>query len=267
MTAAATSILLRLSSILLGLGMMKAAGQPLREAPDLSANPANQLVVSGNACGPTALLNAFRFANPDWQRASSTIKGATDKAQIYTIIRECGMRPSKHLKDRPRWSRKGVSIADLCDMGNELTHGKFLPLLSQQVLFLKPQESPAKLLTRVHRLLETSLAKGFPPILSLRRYVQRGGEWVVLDAHFVTLLSLPRKLEKTASSFPVSYVDPWGGKISNGSICLPRRPVLANSVITSPCLEAAFLQAAVGRKLEKAGEQSILILSAAMGRW
>jgi hypothetical protein len=224
-------------------------------------------VVSGNACGPTALLNAFRFANADWQRASSTIKGTTDRAQIHTIIRECGMRPSKHLKDRPRWSRKGVSIADLCDMGNELAHGQFLPQLSQQVLFLNPGESPAKLLTRVHRLLETSLRKGFPPILSLRRYVRRGGEWVVLEAHFVTLLSMPKKLEKTAPSFPASYVDPWGGKICNGTIGLPRRPVLANSILTSPCLEAAFPQAAVGKKLVKTGEQSVLVLSAAMGRW
>ena len=267
MITAATSTLLRLSSIILGLGLMNVGGQSLRTAPNFSANPANQLVVSGNACGPTALLNAFRFANSDWQRASSAIKGTTDKAQIYTIIRECGMRPSKHLKDRPRWSRKGVSIADLCDMGNELTIGQFLPPLNQQVLFLSRGESPEKLFTRVHRQLDISLAKGFPPILSLRRYVQRSGEWIVLDAHFVTLISIPKKLEKNSRAFPVSYIDPWGGKICTGNICLPKQPVLASNIITSPCLEAAFPQAAVGKKLVKAGEQSVLVLSAALGRW
>ncbi len=260
------SIFLRLSSFLLWFWMAEATAQQLREAPHLSAKPANQLVVSGNACGPTALLNAFRFASADWQRATHNITGTTDKAQIYTIIREYGMRPSLHLKNRPRWSRKGVSIADLCDIGNELTRGQFLPQLTQQVLFRQPKESPEKLLTRVHRLLDTSLAKGFPPILSLRRYVQRGGEWIVLDAHFVTLLSIPRNLEKNALSFPISYIDPWLGKICTGAICLPQRPILATSNITSPCLEAALPQAAVGKKLVKQGEQSVLILSAALSR-
>ncbi len=258
---------LRLGSLLLGFGLLNLAAQPLREAPNLAAKPANQLVVSGNACGPTALLNAFRFANKDWQRASTNIQGDSDKAQIYTIIREYGMRPSKHLKNRSRWSRKGVSIADLCDIGNELTHRQFLPQLSQHVLFLEAGETPAKLLSRVQRLLNTSLRKGFPPILSLRRYVQRDGKWTVLDAHFVTLRSLPSKLERNSSSFPVTYIDPWGGKISSGSICLPTRPVLATTLADTPCLEAIFPDAAVGKKMVKPGEHSVLLLSAAMGRW
>jgi len=258
---------LRLGSLLLGFGLLNLAAQPLREAPNLAAKPANQLVVSGNACGPTALLNAFRFANKDWQRASTNIQGDTDKRQIYTIIREYGMRPSKHLKNRSRWSRKGVSIADLCDMGNELTHRQFLPQLSQQVLFLEVGETPEELFIRIQRLLNTSLRKGFPPILSLRRYVQRDHKWILLEAHFVTLRSLPRKLEKNARSFPVTYIDPWGGKIASGSISLPTSPIFATTLAATPCLEAIFADAAVGKKLEKPGEQSVLLLSAAMGRW
>ncbi len=240
---------------------------PTREAPNPSATPANQLVVSGNACGPTALLNAFRFGNSDWQRASNGIKGTTDKERIYTLIRECGMRPSKHLKGHPRWSRKGVNIADLCDMANETAHGQMLPLVSHEVLFLKNRETQEKLLRRVHQRLDVSLAKGLPPVLSLRRYVRRGEAWIVLDAHFVTLLSLPGKLEKNARSFTVTYADPWGGKIRAGSIAITDRPVLADQAIVSPCLEAVFPQSSVGKKLVRAGEHSTLVLSAAMGRW
>jgi len=95
-----------------------------------------------------------------------------------------------------------------------------------------------------------------------RLYMINGAQGKVASARYFDLTS-----NSSAADGSIPLEAPWGGKISNGSICLPRRPVLANSVITSPCLEAAFLQAAVGRKLEKAGEQSILILSAAMGRW
>ena len=235
--------------------------------PLLAATPANQLVVSGNACGPTALLNAFRFGNKDWQRASAAIAGETDKQRIYTIIRESGMRPSAHFTSRPRWSRKGVNIADLRDMANELTRGHFLPQMSQEVFFLKPGESQENLLRRAHQRLATSLKKGLPPIVSLRRYTRRGGQWIVLDAHFVTLTALPAKLDKGSRAFPVSYIDPWGGKLCQGSIAIAERAILADQPAGTPCLEAVFTQASVGKKLSRPGEPGGLTLAAALGRW
>jgi hypothetical protein len=244
----------------------------MRDAPNPQAVPANQLAVAGNACGPTALLNAFRFGSPAWQRASDSIAGETDKQRIYTVIRESGMRPSSSIKGRPRWSRKGVNLVDLCDIGNELTRGHFLPLMSQEVLFVKPGESQQKLLSRVHQRFETSLTKGLPPVVSLRRYVHRAQkgkppEWVVLDAHFVTITAVPRDLEKGSTSFPVTYADPWGGKICQGSIRIPIRGVLSPAPADSPCLEADFPQAAVGKKLIRPGETSTLTVVAILGRW
>ena len=234
--------------------------------------PANQLVVAGNACGPTALLNAFRFGNPDWQRAANAITGETDKQRIYTIIREYGMRPSSHIKGRPRWSRKGVNLADLADIANEMTRSHFLPLVSQEVVFLKPGEFQEKQLSRVHRLLETSLRKGLPPVVSLRRYVKRTSEgkqseWLVLDAHFVTLTALPQRLEKGARSFPVSYIDPWGGASCQGSIAITDHAVLADSSAASPCLEAVFPLATVGKNRVRSGEAHTLTVAAVLGRW
>ena len=70
-----------------------------------------------------------------------------------------------------------------------------------------------------------------------------------VDAHFVTITSVPRKLETGATSFPVIYVDPWGGKICQGDIMIPVRGILADGAAGSPCLEAVFPQAAVGKKL------------------
>lgn len=254
------------------LGVSAAAAPAMREAFNWAAVPANQLVVAGNACGPTALLNALRFGSLAWQRASDAIAGANDRERILRIIRDMGMRPSAHVTGRPRWSRRGVNVADLRDMGNELTAGRFLPQMKDEVFFLKPREAPEKLLRRVHQRLEASLAKGLPPVVSLRRYALRhqpgrAAEWMVIDAHFVTLTGIPRKLEKNARSFPVSYLDPWGGKRCQGTIGIPEAAVFADSSGNSSCLEADFPQTAVGKKLLRPGERNLLTVSAAIGRW
>jgi hypothetical protein len=234
--------------------------------------PADQLKVAGNACGPTALLNAFRFGNKDWLRAEDAISGEGDKQKIYTIIREYGMRPSKHFKGRPRWSSKGVNLADLCDIANEITHGHFLPLVNHQVTFKKPGESQQAHLKRVYQLLETSLKKGLPPLISLRRYVKRsvdGGPatWTILEAHFVTLTVIPTKLGRGVRTFAVSYIDPWGGQICQGQIAISERGILSEEAAQSPCLEAIFPQASVGKNRVRAGEPQALTVAAILGRW
>ncbi len=265
---------LLLSFLLLVLlpGHSAVAAPEMRDAPNSAAAPADQLAVAGNACGPAALLNAFRFGNDAWQRASNAIAGANDRERILRIIREIGMRPSKHVPGHPRWSRRGVSLADLHDMADEMTTGHYLPQFSEEVFFLSPRETPEKLLRRVHQRLEKSLAKGLPPVVSLRRYALRKSsgnapQWSVVDAHFVTLTSIPRKLDKHARSFPVSYIDPWGGKRCQGRITIPERSVMADSAGNSSCLEALFPQSDVGKKRVGKGEQTMLAVSAAIGRW
>ena len=248
------------------------AAPAAREAPNPAAVPVNQLVVAGNACGPAALLNAFRFGNTDWQRAANALAGANDKESILKIIREIGMRPSKHVPGRPRWSRRGVSVADLRDMANEMTAGRFLPPLSEEVFFPPPGETPEKLLRRVYQRLATSLAKGLPPVVSLRRYVLRPQDgkppqWVAIDAHFVTLTLMPRALEKNARAFDVGYIDPWGGKRCQGSIEIPASPVFVDTAGGASCLEADFPQSAAGKTLVRRGEKTVLVPAAAIGRW
>ena len=262
-----------LSSLIgLVLATSLAADPALRTAPNPGAVAADQLKVAGNACGPAALLNAFRFGNADWQRASDAIAGANDRERMLRIIREAGMRPSRHMTGHARWSRRGVGVADLCDMGNELVAGKYLPQLSEEVFLLKSGETPAKLLARVHRRLATSLEKGLPPILSIRRYALRQtpgkpAQWIVIDAHFVTLTSIPRKLPKNSDAFPVSYIDPWGGKSLSGFIRIPGQAIMPDAAGQSLCLEADFPGSSVGKKLVRKGERSALTLSAAIGRW
>lgn len=254
------------------LGAAAAAAPATREASNISAVPANQLAVAGNACGPAALLNAFRFGTTDWQRAANALAGSNDKESILRIIREIGMRPSRHAPGHPRWSRRGVSVADLRDMANEMTLGQYLPPVSEEVLFVAGRETPEQLLRRVYQRLDTSLTKGLPPILSLRRYALRrqsgtAPQWIVIDAHFVTLTVLPRRLDPRARGFAVSYLDPWGGQRCLGELRIPAQPVFADGAGNSFCLEAVFPQTPVGKNLVRRAEATVLVVSAAIGRW
>lgn len=241
-------------------------------APSMAAPAVNQLTVAGNACGPAALLNAFRSGNKDWMRAFDAVEGSTDRERILSVIRKPGMRPSSHSKGVARWSKRGVSVADLRDIANELTTGLYLPMLSEDVFFRQTRETPERLLARIHQRLGKSLEKGLPPVLSLRRYVLRPAKdgtpgWVVLDAHFVTITSLPRKLPRGAVSFPVSYIDPWGGRRLDGVLAIPEVPVFPDETGHSSCIEARFPKSAVGASQVRKHEKSALIASAGIGRW
>ncbi len=261
-----------LASIAIGSISSITAAPVMREAPNPNATAANQRLVSGNACGPAALLNAFRFGNPHWQRAANVVTGDTDRERILRIIREIGMRPSKQLPGRPRWSRRGISVTDLRDMANEMSTGLYLPKISDEVFFTTARETPQKLLRRTHQRLEKSLAKGLPPVISIRRHAlrrQRDGstQWVGTDAHFVTLTAIPRKLPKNATSFPVRYIDPLGGEAHMGVIRIPEQRLLTDSSGIPCCLEAAFPEPPAGKRRHLDGEKTAVVLAAAIGRW
>jgi hypothetical protein len=248
------------------------AAPPLREAANPAAAPVNQLTVAGNACGPAALLNSFRFGNADWQRASNSITGKNDRERVLTVIREIGMRPSASFPGRARWSRRGVNVEDLRDMANEMTADHWLPRVGDDLCYLKPRETPAKLLRRVHSRMRTSLVKGLPPVMSIRRHVLReqsghGFQWISIDAHFITLISVPDRLEKNALSFPVRYIDPWGGRFCEGEIRIPSQPVLPDASGRPSCLEAVFVHSSVGAKLVRRGESTVIAPAAIIGRW
>jgi hypothetical protein len=243
----------------------------MREAPHPEAVPVNQLAIAGNACGPAALLSAFRFGSEGWRKAADAVEGGNDRQRLRKIITDFGMRPSKSLGGRPRWSKSGVNIADLCDMANDMVKGPFLPALEYEIMVLKPEESHTDLLKRVHGRLEKSLAKGMPPVVGIRRFVKRKDGWVVVEAHFVTVISISLKLEKGAASFPVTYLDPWGGRRCEGQVVISNQEFLAGDgqggPIAAPCLEADFPHALVGKGKVGKGEVTLLTVSAAIGRW
>jgi hypothetical protein len=257
----------RIDSLLLaGLVACCSAGE-LRVAPNAAAAPVNQLSVSGNACGPAALLASFRTGGGSWQRAAASLAGESDRDWLRRWIRVHGLRPSTTLNGRNRWSANGINVEDLVSATNEMTAPLFLPTLGHDDLFVRPRESPDELLRRTRERLDKSLSRGIPPILSLRRFVLRNGVWTPLQGHFVTVTAVPRKLGRRETAFAFQYLDPWGGKNCEGTLALPQQPLLAPAGQTSPALEARVPAANIGKALLRQGETGVVVPAAVIGRW
>src|SRR6476620_4886102 len=117
------STLLRLLSSLCAVIATAHAAPEAWSAANSGATPFNQLSISGNACGPTAFLNAVRFGDPSWQRGLEMIVGDSDRTKLSYTIRVYGLRPSTQLAGRTRWSRAGINVEDLIAMGNDVLRG------------------------------------------------------------------------------------------------------------------------------------------------
>ncbi|WP_200271909.1 hypothetical protein [Luteolibacter pohnpeiensis] len=256
--------------------LCSASGEELRKAPNFDAKPVDQLTVAGNACGPAALLASFRFGDDPWRKVADDVPGDTERERILSIIRKEGSRLSTHLDHHIRWSRKGVNVVDLCDMANEMTLGRYLPRIEYEIFILKNREDQSELLKRVHSRLSKSLAKGLPPMISLRRFANRSGKeqgkWEIVDGHFVTVIGISKKLPRGADSFAVTYLDPWGGKRCEGVIKIPQvaflQPGNANpDPQISPSLEADFPEAGIGKSRLGKEDLTVITVAAGIGRW
>ena len=231
------------------------------QAQNLAAKPFNQLDLAGNACGPAALLNSYRFGKSDWRKLAETPAGLSDRERIRSIARGPAMRESASLPGRARWSRRGINISDLRDVANEMSRAAYLPVLSNKTLQLSPIEPKEAHLRRVHASLARSLAEGIPPIISIRLYAKRKGEWTPVQGHFITLTSLPGCLERGSSGFPVGFVDPLGGKFRKGRIQIGSDPGI------DFFMEAKFPDVTIGKSALRSGEKSYLAVTTALGRF
>ena len=238
-----------------------------RWAPHAVAGPVNQLEIAGNACGPAALLASFRCGDERWRKVSSTIPGTSDKSKLLYIIRAHGLKPSASLSDRKRWTKSGINSEDLSAVAGELAAIGGRPAPRTESLLRTSRESPEKLLRRTHKRLRNSLKEGFPPVLSLRRYVLREGNWQTVQGHFVTVVRVPDKLDRKANSFTFTYFDPWGGMKQSGTLRISTIGILADASGTSACLIADAPKARVGKSKVRSNESSEIIPALVIGHW
>ncbi len=233
-------------------------------AANPSFPPANQLRISGNACGPAALVTAFGSGTERWRERIAIIPAKDNRLRTSYIIRAYGTRPSLHL-DRKRWNRtSGIGLADLTDIANEMRGERWLPKIRNDVLLRQKRESQQELLKRAHSRLEKCFKKGLPPIISMQRLALRrttpasAPAWHTVHGHFVTVIAMPDKLDRKATSFRIRYADPWGGRIADGVI-------RAGDQSGYPALIADVPKSEIGKDRLKPGEASIVVLSAVLG--
>lgn len=213
-------------------------------APNMQARPANQLSLASNACGPTALLNALRFGSAPYQQSAAAIKGNSDREQIRHLILTHGRASSSHIPGQARWTRRGVNAADLTDIARDCCRGT----ADAPTLFI-PNSSLHTNLAGIHKKIANSMHRGFPPIASLRRY----DGIRTIDSHFITIIAISAERDENATSMPITYIDPLGGKKLSGSLVLTPTPQGLR-------LEANLSQTPVGRS--RASDQSYLKLDA-----
>ncbi|MBB5350716.1 hypothetical protein HNR46_000944 [Haloferula luteola] len=238
-----------------------------RWAPHAVAGPVNQLVVSGNACGPSALLASIRCGGPRWVEIAQQLPGSSDRAKLLYIIKAHGLRPSISLRDRNRWTRHGINAEDLHAIAGELAAIGGLPAPKSEALLLGPRESAHAGLRRLHKYCRRSLIQGFPPVLSLRRYVLRKGHWTSLESHFVTVVEVPDRLPRKDTQFSLTYFDPWGGKKRTAILQEPALPLLSSDDQKPGALDLQAPHADIGRDQIRKGEPTAIVPAMLIGTW
>lgn len=237
-------------------------------AANPAAPPVNQLVLSSNACGPAALLYCFSAGNDDWQRAYQAVDGETDRERLAFIIKRYALQPSRHLSNHRRWSQRGgIGSADLVDMANEMCADKFLPGMRSETLIAGASGSHRQLLRQAHRRLSTSLTKGLPPILVLKRNARPASnpspaDWRIVEGHYVVVTDMPARLDRQASAFEIQFMDPHGGRRRSGALSIPDT---AGPAV--PWLEFYSPDTTVGLRSVRSNEQSLVTASAVIGRF
>jgi len=203
-----------------------------RIAPGIDRGPVDQLQLAGNACGPAALLTAWRCGSPSWRRLADTLPGEDERDRLRFLAYGPGREPSLSLPGRPRWTRDGINAEDLTQLAAELATDQGLPSPGRRDLFRRSDEPAAAMLRRAHRELRRSLARGHPPVLGLRRHRRDDPSWPAVETHFVTVVKVGTR---SGERFPITCFDPWRGRVRNGTIALPPGPLLGAP--DHPCLE------------------------------
>ena len=80
----------------------------------------------------------------------------------------------------------------------------------------------------------------------------------MVHGHFVVIIGLPAKLQRNATSIPIRYADPWGGRILDGTL-------RADPNAGYPAIIADTPETKVGKRYLKDGEASIVTLAAIIG--
>lgn len=234
------------------------------QAPNAGFRFVDQSNGVGNSCGPACLLNAYGSGGKAYQDCYARLPGSSDRARIASVIKSWGQKASESIPNRKRWEfRGGVNFQDLAAMAVEMSQQNWAAGKPKGEFFFAASTKDSKrMLASAHKRLAKSLQKGLPPILSVRRFVYRGGQWQSVHGHFVVLTAMPKKLARGSSSFPVQFCDPQGARTLSGTVLLSE-----SDLGGLPCLTLLAPASQIGKSQVKGSEKNALGLAGAIGVW
>ena len=160
------------------------------------------------SCGPAAILNALKFGR---KVAALRDLGNSDSDRIKTIISEYGHM--EHCKTRRSRFTPELRSTDLCQIVSEIRTRYNLPELNGLELNRLPGETSQSFVSRVHKLLGSSLMMGEPPIVHIHaecavwKNQRKRFEWDSLCGHYVTIIAIQKHLPPNAECFSMEIVD------------------------------------------------------------
>lgn len=241
--------------------------------PNRKSSVLNQLHYHTEACGPTSMLNAMAHGDAFWVSRFNRIPGDNDHDKIEQLINTLGKKLSKRSIGEFRWDAQypGTRINDLRDMINEAsaTPKKQTTLY---LLFREEKEQPQAHLQRIHKQLHHLLSKGLPPPMNIERAYKHNNTWFKAGSHMIVLYAIPESIAENATSFPIKYIDPYGGHISQGELRISNTRFYANmpwakdkSMKLTPALIADFPNTSVYLSTVPSGKTTVLYLQSAIG--
>jgi hypothetical protein len=174
------------------------------------------------ACGPTALLYAFKFGNPVMKAAYAQFPGSTDSDKLKNIVKIFGKRPSKTTYHSVRLDpNNGMAPLDVHATVNDMLSARDgQPILQSQTLARETLESkPGAFLKRVHASLRTSILNKVPVVSIIVPYAGKfDGEkntnvWSEHNGHYVVVTGVPDSLPEESLGFSFQYLDPETGRM------------------------------------------------------
>ena len=211
----------------LGLLGGGAAASAFPEGVHASSGSGSTEVVQQTAnegdCGPCALSNALLNGNADSWRAFHKLPGANSRERTEALIHKYGVRPSEtYGSRRGRFlSGAGLTCEDMPFLANDVLAGAGLAKVQGAWLDHSPAEDERTHLRRLYGLLNTSLGRGFPPVMEIRAFAADTAStkpaWVNLYAHWLALIGLdPVSLPTGASGFLCRFADSYTGRVITG---------------------------------------------------
>jgi hypothetical protein len=182
-----------------------------------------QGLLSENACGPAAILNALQFGNENLQSVYQKIPGESANDKLIYIADHYGKNASVVEKGKTLFGiDRGMMADDILPFFNAILGQYNVPQLQETYGDLAVGESTMAHLRRMHGYLVQSIRSGVPVVASIRSFATQKDpvdgqmKWQGVAAHVILITKVPGELQPFQKGFNFEFIDPSNGTVEEG---------------------------------------------------